>query len=174
MTRLAYVLAMSIAAFGILSLSPKLWAEDGDAATESDGTLTSADSAETHDDKPPKLPPPEGAKRLSPEYDIWIDRERGVILMDGQVSLRRGPLEMFACTRNSKEHESVVSVNTKAFLAHAALLTLGAEPGHPVKFVPEFVPPTGTEIEINGTMIAVIAAAVLVVILSYSKVKNKQ
>ena len=57
-------------------------------------------------------------------------------------------LEMFACTRNTKEHESIVSANTKAYLVHAGLVALGAEPGHPVRFQPQYVPPTGTEIEV--------------------------
>src|SRR3990172_10606591 len=92
---------------------------------------------------PPKLPAPEGATRLAPNFDVWLDAKRGVVLVDGQVSLRRGMLEMFACLRNTKEHESVVSANTQAFLVHAALLRLGAEPGHPAQFVPEFKPPTG-------------------------------
>jgi hypothetical protein len=33
-------------------------------------------------------------------------------------------------------------------LVHAALLSLGAEPGHPVRFQPQYEPPTGTEIEV--------------------------
>jgi hypothetical protein len=56
---------------------------------------------------------------------------------------------MFACTRNTKEHESIVSANTKAYLVHAALLTLGAEPGSPVQFVPKYRPPRGTEIDVT-------------------------
>jgi len=98
---------------------------------------------------PPKLPAPEGTARLSPNFDVWLDAKRGVVLVDGQVSLRRGMLEMFACIRNTKEHEAVVSANTQAFLVHAALLRLGAEPGHPAQFVPEFKPPAGTEIDIS-------------------------
>jgi hypothetical protein len=98
---------------------------------------------------PPKLPEPDGAVRLSPKFDVWLDAKQGVVIVDGLVSLRRGMLEMFACTRNTKEHESVVSVNTQAFLVHAALMRLGAEPGHPVQFVPEYRPPSGTEIAID-------------------------
>ena len=55
---------------------------------------------------------------------------------------------MFACTRNTKEHESIVSANTKAYIVHAALLSLGAEPGHPAQWVPAYRPPSGTEIEV--------------------------
>lgn len=98
---------------------------------------------------PPKLPAPEGATRLSKNYDVWLDAQRGAVLVDGQVSLRRGMLEMFACIRNTKEHESVVTADTQAFLVHAGLLRLGAEPGHPAQFVPKFRPPAGTEIDVS-------------------------
>jgi hypothetical protein len=96
-----------------------------------------------------KLPEPKGAKRLAPNYDVWIDPKNKSVIVDGQVSLRVGMLEMFACTRNTKEHESIVSANTKAYLVHAALLTLGAEPGSPVQFVPKYRPPRGTEIDVT-------------------------
>jgi hypothetical protein len=97
---------------------------------------------------PPKLPEPKGARRLSKEFPIWIDPKEKEVIVEGQVALREGMLEMFACTRNTKEHESIISVNTKAYLVHAALLTLGAEVGHPVRFQPEYMPPAGTEIEV--------------------------
>jgi hypothetical protein len=100
---------------------------------------------------PPKLPEPDGARRLSPQYDVWVDPKKGVVLVDGQVSLRRGMLEMFACLRNTKEHESVVTADTQAFLVHTGLIMIGAEPGTPVQFVPEYKPPTGTEIEVTAT-----------------------
>src|SRR4051812_48290849 len=97
---------------------------------------------------PPKLPEPKGARRLSKDYPIWIDPKENSVIVEGQIALREGMLEMFACTRNTKEHESIVSANTKAYLVHAALLSLGAEVGHPVRYQPEYLPPTGTEIEV--------------------------
>lgn len=97
----------------------------------------------------PHLPPPEGAKRLSKTGRAWIDKEKGVVYVDGRISLRRGLLEMFACPPNTKEHESIVSVECEAFVIHAALLAAGAETGTPVQFSPEYKPPTGTEIEIQ-------------------------
>ena len=102
-------------------------------------------------DQPPRLPSPEGAKPLfkGGDFAAWVDPRRGVVLIDGQVTLRAGPLEMFACIQKTKEHESVVAVNTQAFPIHAALLALGAEPGHPVQFQPKFAPPAGTEIDIE-------------------------
>ena len=114
------------------------------------GEEPSLDTAEagTTTPSPPKLAEPKGAKRLSPHYDIWVDPKEKAVLIDGQVSLREGMLEMFACTRNTKEHESIVSANTKAYLAHAALLSLGAEPGSTARWVPKYQPPSGTEIEV--------------------------
>jgi hypothetical protein len=123
------------------------------AADESaDDPAASAEPGEASSAKPPapvKLPEPKGAVRLSPEYDVWVDPEEKSVIIDGQVSLREGMLEMFACTRNTKEHESIVSANTKAFIVHAALVRLGAQPGHPAQWVPEYKPPAGTEIEIT-------------------------
>ena len=108
-----------------------------------------ATASESRPASPQKLPEPKGAQRLSPDYDVWIDPKEKAVLIDGQISLREGMLEMFACTRNTKEHESIVSANTKAFLVHAALLRLGAEPGRPVQWQPEYKPPTGTEIDVT-------------------------
>jgi len=101
----------------------------GDAATGA----SDANGADVESRPAAKLPEPKGAKRLSPDFDAWIDPKEKAVLIDGQISLREGMLEMFACTRNTKEHESVVSANTKAYLVHAALLRLGAEPGTPVQ-----------------------------------------
>jgi hypothetical protein len=97
---------------------------------------------------PPKLPPPEGARRLHPDFDVWLDEKDRVVLVDGNISLREGMLEMFACLRGTKEHESIISANTRASVVHAALIALGADPGTPVEFVPMYKPPTGPEIEI--------------------------
>jgi hypothetical protein len=97
----------------------------------------------------PKLPAPEGAKRLSPKYDVWLDMKQHAVIVDGEVCLRRGMLEMLACTRNTKEHEAIVSANTQAYLVHTALLALGAEPGRVVQWVPEYKPPSGPEIDIT-------------------------
>jgi hypothetical protein len=118
----------------------KLQAESGESRAESpDG------------EQKPKANPqpvPAGAKRLSPRYPIWIDMKEKAVLVDGQICLREGMLEMFACTRNTKEHEAIVSADTKAYLVHTGLLALGAEVGHPVQFQPQFQPPAGTEIDV--------------------------
>jgi hypothetical protein len=102
------------------------------------------------DSEPPRNPLHPDAKltRLSPEYDVWIDTKNKQVVLEGEVCLREGVLEMFACLKGTKEHESVVSVKTKAYLVHAALLALGAKSGTPVKFRPEYVSATGPEVEV--------------------------
>ena len=99
--------------------------------------------------RPPWPPPPEDARRLHPQHRVWIDAQRGRVIADGRVSLQEGILEMFACPRGTKEHESIVAVETEVFIIHAALLTLGAEPGSPAKFVPDYAPPSGPIIDVS-------------------------
>src|SRR5689334_1218874 len=114
-------------------------------------------------DEPAKEPPPSpaaatsksglgdppGATRLSPQHDVWIDPMRKIVIVDGEVCLREGQLEMFACLKQTKEHESILAVNTKAYMVHAALVALKADPGKPVQFDPKYIPPSGPEIDIT-------------------------
>ena len=86
--------------------------------------------------------------RVARDWDVWIDRERKLVIVDATICLREGALEMFACTPGTKEHESILVVDSMAILLHAALLAVGAEPGQPVQYVPEYMAATGTEIEI--------------------------
>jgi len=111
-------------------------------------------SAEEEPAAEPRLPPPlvddpESLQRLHPAYPVWIDPQRKYVLVVGRICQRRAPLELFACMRGSKEHESVVVVDSKAYVVHAGLLAVGAEPGSPVRFVPEFRPASGTEIDVT-------------------------
>lgn len=128
-------MAALLGAFLVISVK----AEDGTADRESGKSPA----------KTAALGEPTGAKRLMPAYDAWVDPVRKQVIIDGKVCLRAGQLEMFACPKNSKEHESVVAVNTKAYIIHAALLSVGAKVGRPVQFTPEYVPAAGTEIEIT-------------------------
>jgi len=88
-------------------------------------------------------------KKLTPDYPVWLDAANRRVVMVGRVCKREVPLEMFACLRGTKEHESVVSVPTKAFFVHAALLAIGAKADHPVRFDPKYEPASGSEIEIT-------------------------
>ena len=86
--------------------------------------------------------------KLAKDYDVWVDPQRKLVVVDGEVALREGGLEMFACPKGSKEHESIVAVRSNAQLVHAGLLAVGAIAGHPVQFAPEYAPATGTTIDI--------------------------
>lgn len=99
--------------------------------------------------QPPKLPPPPGATALPDTQSIWVDRQKHTVYVDGVVSLRQGLLEMFACPRGTKEHESVVALDVRAQWVHTALLLAGAESGKPVQFIDEYHPPTGDVIDIQ-------------------------
>jgi len=57
-------------------------------------------------------------------------RERCVDV-ESSVCLHRGALELVACTKGTKEHESIVAIEAKPVHIHAALLLLGAKPGSP-------------------------------------------
>ncbi|MCC9600040.1 YdjY domain-containing protein [Stieleria sp. JC731] len=93
------------------------------------------------------LPPP-GATSLSKEGRLWIDPKQKRVYIDGYVAMTRGPLEMFACPVGTKEHESIVAALSRSRDVHAALLAVEASPGTPVRFRPEFVPPTGQVIRV--------------------------
>lgn len=100
------------------------------------------------DETPTTLPPPEGATRLDPKLPVWVDKTATRVIVDGRVAIREGVLEMFACPSGTKEHESVVAVDAKAYLLHVGLLRIGAVEGSPVRFEPKYQPPSGSEIEV--------------------------
>lgn len=95
--------------------------------------------------------PVELSKELKKLADnLSIDVKNKWVVLDGVVAMREGPpLEMFACLKGTKEHESVVAVPVKAFQVHGALLAIGAKVGSPVQFAPEYKAATGQEIEVR-------------------------
>ena len=62
---------------------------------------------------------------------IKINVEEWSVDVAATVALRDGLLELVACMKDTKEHESIVAVEAKPSHIHAALLLLGAEPGNP-------------------------------------------
>lgn len=88
-------------------------------------------------------------KRLDPNAEVWLDQKYRRVVLQGEVVFRQGPLELFACPKGTKEHESIIACPTKAYVVHAALLALGAEPGHPVVFRPEYRTAEGPEIDVT-------------------------
>jgi hypothetical protein len=99
----------------------------------------------------PREPPPEakGLLRPVPHFDVWWDKAGGRVVLAGTIVRREGYLEVFACLKGTKEHETIVAVQTEAKVVHAGLLFIGAEQGRPVRFEPEYRPATGQPIEVT-------------------------
>ena len=94
-------------------------------------------------------PATEDFQQLHPEMKAWVNRKRGILVVDGTVTLNRGSLEMFASPMGMKGHESIIGVDAKPFVVHAGLLLLtGGKQGTPVQFGPEYQPATGPEVKI--------------------------
>ncbi len=62
---------------------------------------------------------------------VAINVQERCVDVESSVCLHRGALELVACTKGTKEHESIVVIEAKPMHIHAALLLLGAKPGSP-------------------------------------------
>jgi hypothetical protein len=62
---------------------------------------------------------------------VKINLPERCVDVESSVCLDEGSLELIACTKDSKEHESIVVVAAKPKHIHTALLLLGAQPGNP-------------------------------------------
>lgn len=102
----------------------------------------------SQEEKTPEPAAPKAPVALNPQKSVLLDVDDGKLILETEVVLRAGLLEMLVCLKQTKEHESILSIDAKAATVHAGLLALGCKPGTPVKFDPEFQPPQGQEIEI--------------------------
>jgi hypothetical protein len=79
-------------------------------------------------------PPPVSKAEPIPEIKfpgLTIHARERCIDVDATVCLDEGALELIACTKGSKEHESVIAVGASTIHIHTALLLLGAKNGSP-------------------------------------------
>jgi hypothetical protein len=103
---------------------------------------------------PPEATPPIPAtfKPLNKTKTLFFEKmedgTRRVHLL-AEVVLREGPLEVFLCKFQTKEHESILNAEVDGREVHMALIAAGAEPGSPVKFVPQFAAAKGTKIKVT-------------------------
>ncbi len=92
------------------------------------------------------------AKKVAMGKNVYLevlpDKKRRV-LVNAEVCLREGQLELFLCRRQTKEHEAILTADVDARKIHAALIAAGAVEGSPVRFVPNYRPASGTKIEIT-------------------------
>jgi hypothetical protein len=78
-----------------------------------------------------------------------VDGTKRRVIVNATVCLRRGQLEGLLCTRNTKEHEYILSADVDARQIHAALIAAGAKPGAPVQFLADkYVPARGPTIKV--------------------------
>jgi hypothetical protein len=80
---------------------------------------------------------------------LWFDPKSKRLHLRARVVLREGYLEHLMCSKGTKEHEAILATDAVPQKIHAGLLLTGAEPGHPVRFVPKFEPPAGSPIAIE-------------------------
>lgn len=87
--------------------------------------------------------------KIGPNVYLEVQGDKRRVLVDGYVCLRQGQLEQLMTRKRTKEHEAVIAADVDARDIALALIAAGAEKGKPVRFRPEFQPPTGTTIKVT-------------------------
>jgi len=88
-------------------------------------------------------------KRVGNDEEVWIDFKNKQVIVGGQICVRDGPLELFACPGYTKAHESIIAVNAIAWQIHSGLVALGVDPGEPVQWQPKYRAASGPIIDIH-------------------------
>jgi hypothetical protein len=76
-------------------------------------------------------PSTEPARKKFELPGLVIDFQKRCVDIESSICLDDGLLELIACTKGSKEHESIVAIEARPMHVHTALLLLGAKPGNP-------------------------------------------
>jgi len=109
---------------------------------------------------------PDGAQEAKKEGDtkkkppikrvpIQVDREKRIVDVEAEVCLRQGDwLELLACHKDTKEHESILAIKANPSEVHGALLLIGLKEGSPLRYKKVdgrnvLVPPQGDRIAIS-------------------------
>ncbi|MEK6674866.1 MAG: YdjY domain-containing protein [Planctomycetota bacterium] len=83
---------------------------------------------------------------------VVIDWSRKTVEVESAVVLREGPLELFACSPRTREHESIITIQARPLHVFQAMGLVGLEPGQPLRHDREkdtWLPPTGESISIR-------------------------
>jgi hypothetical protein len=137
---------MRLSAFGLLSLSVLaagflLGCEGAAEREESRAKPKAADKDKASE-----------AKKIPVGKNVFVevlpDKKRRV-LVNAEVCLREGQLELFLCRKQTKEHEAILSADVDARKIHAALNAAGATEGSPVRWAPTYRAASGTKIEVS-------------------------
>jgi len=116
---------------------------------------TAATMEEEKEVPPEKDPPiPDSFKALNKDKTIFFEKQESGkrrVHVIAEVCLRDGPLEVFLCKKNTKEHEAVLAADVDAREIHLALIAAGAKFGSTVKFRPDYIPAKGDVIKVFVT-----------------------
>ncbi len=105
-------------------------------------------------EQPPERPdnaPPEIAKTAPDIYKlgtVLVNARERTLTMPGNVNMRKGLVELLACTQKGKRHESVLVVTADPLYLQLALLLLGLVPGRNPSCPGENDEPTGAMADI--------------------------
>lgn len=83
---------------------------------------------------------------------LLLDWSNRSVEISAKVVLRKGPLELLACSLRSKEHESVLATIPRPLHIMQAMGLMGLEPGAPMRYDPESERasvPTGESLELR-------------------------
>lgn len=85
---------------------------------------------QTHAGQPPTTTKERG--RFGP--GVRIDWQHRLVEVDAEVVFRKGPLELFACSPQTREHESILRVHARPMHVFQAMGLIGLTPGSPTTF----------------------------------------
>lgn len=91
-------------------------------------------------------------KRVPFTPGVLIDWGVPQVEVQTRVVLTTGLLELFACTPNTREHESILQLQATAEHVYQALGLIGLQPGHPVQWDAEaqrVIPAVGDPLELR-------------------------
>ncbi len=88
------------------------------------------------------------AENLYRVGDVAVDTKQRTVTFSARVNLPQGVLEVLICTEYGKTHESLLSTKVDPLHLNVALLLLGLEGGHAVKYQGDPTQPVGSPVEI--------------------------
>jgi len=96
--------------------------------------------------------PPQAVKPRDFAPGVRIDWRQSTVELEARVNLREGPLELFACSPRTREHESILVTTARPLHVFQALGLIGLEPGTPVRYdeaTEQNLPPKGEFIDVE-------------------------
>lgn len=93
---------------------------------------------------------PGGVRDFRP--GVRIDWGKRAVEVEATVVLREGLLELLACSPNTREHESILTIKARPRDIYQAMGLIGLEPGKPVRFDEadkKPLPPTGEKLHLS-------------------------